>query len=171
VDVLSLQLLILTGHYQCLLYVSLVSKGNIEEDLFKSNGPLSSFSFRIKMAYYLGKISHSVRRDLDTIRSIRNDFAHHPEYLDFDVQKVRDRCSNLVNVWCGSDARPRAKFTAAVSGLLAMIHAETFQTESPDEKPDAPVLEEHKLKIRTMSKEAADALTRALSRDAIDEDT
>jgi len=113
-----------------------VSSKKIEEELFKSNAPLSSFSSRIKMAYYLGKLSASARRDLETIRSVRNDFAHHPEHLDFEVQSIKDRCANLVHVWHEPDVRPRAKFTAAVSALLAMVHGETLQAVAPAEKQD-----------------------------------
>ncbi len=40
-----------------LLYVSLVGNKNIEKDLFEGTAPLSTFSSRIKLAYYLGLIS------------------------------------------------------------------------------------------------------------------
>jgi DNA-binding MltR family transcriptional regulator len=153
-----------------LLFVSLVGNKNIEDDLFRGNAPLSSFSARIKMAFYLGKLSPSARRDLETIRSIRNDFAHHPEYIDFTVQSVKDRCDNLVHIWHEADARPRAKFTAAVSAALAMIHAETLRAEAPTECADVKFDEGFKVKVRTMAKESAEAMARAMSRDTSDDD-
>ena len=64
-----------------LLYVSLVENKNIEKDLFDGTAPLATFSSRIKLAYYLGLISEACRRDLDTIRRIRNDFGHDPEMI------------------------------------------------------------------------------------------
>jgi len=149
-----------------LLYVSLVENKKIEEDLFKSQGPLSTFSARIKFAYYLGKISPSERRDLDVIRAIRNDFAHHAEEMTFDIQSVRDRCTNLVHQWHEASARPRGKFTAAVSGLLASIHAETFKAVALTEKKDIPIPEEMKQKIRLEAQTKVEAICRAIQRNS-----
>src|SRR5690349_18522305 len=50
-----------------LLYVSFIESKNIETDLFKGTAPLSSFSSRIKLAFYMGLISKATRRDLDVI--------------------------------------------------------------------------------------------------------
>jgi hypothetical protein len=43
---------------------------------FESNGPLSDFSSKIKLAYALGIGKEKTREDLDKIREIRNYFAH-----------------------------------------------------------------------------------------------
>ncbi|MGA7562926.1 MAG: MltR family transcriptional regulator [Desulfobaccales bacterium] len=53
------------------------------EELFKSVGPLATFSARIDIAYAFGLISPLERRDLHLLRKIRNDFAH-----DFDHELV-----------------------------------------------------------------------------------
>lgn len=148
-----------------LICVSLVENKKIEEDLFKSQGPLSTFSARIKFAYYLGKISPSERRDLDVIRAIRNDFAHHAEEMTFDTQSVRDRCTNLVHQWHEAGAESRGKFTAAVSGLLASIQAETFKAVALAEKKDVPIPEEMKQKIRVEAQAKMEAIRRAFRRD------
>jgi len=153
-----------------LLFVSLVAHKKIEEDLFKANAPLSTFSARIKMAYYLGKLSPSARQDLETIRSIRNDFAHHPEYIDFTAQSIRDRCDNLTLVWREPEVRPRAKYTASVSALLALIHVETLRAKAPDECTETELDESFKLKIRTMAKALVEAMERAQARDTSDDD-
>ena len=42
----------------------------------KADRPLSTFSSRTKAAYCLGLISRSIYDDLETIRKIRNKFAH-----------------------------------------------------------------------------------------------
>src|SRR4051812_49090813 len=49
-----------------------------KKDLFDGGGagPLSSISAKILMAHALGIISDIEREDLDTIRIIRNNFAH-----------------------------------------------------------------------------------------------
>src|SRR5262249_9675633 len=49
----------------------------VEELLLNEGGPLSSFSARIKVAYCLGLFARNIFRDLDTVRGIRNEFAHH----------------------------------------------------------------------------------------------
>ena len=54
------------------LFLSLVENKKIEAELFEGNAPLATFSSRIKLAFYLGKISTACRSDLETIRKIRD---------------------------------------------------------------------------------------------------
>lgn len=136
-----------------LLYVCLVPDKKIDDELFKGQAPLSTFSARIKMAYYIGKISVGERRDFETIRGIRNDFAHHAEYIDFEFQSIQARCGNLTNHWHEQGARPRAKFTATVSALLAMLHTETIKTLPFKKKSGTPISEDTKIKIRADAKQ------------------
>lgn len=64
--------------------------------LFDWTGPLGTFSARITLAYGLGWITDEVRKDLDTIRDMRNDLAHSSDFdLGFNSQSIRDRCKNL----------------------------------------------------------------------------
>lgn len=70
----------------------LVYSKSLERDVLKGGSPLSTFSARIKMAYYIGLISEEMRKKLDIIRDVRNDFAHHPVTISFEEQSVRDRC-------------------------------------------------------------------------------
>lgn len=58
------------------------------------NAPLGTFSARIKAAHCLGLISDMERDDLDTLRKIRNEFAH-SHRISFDTHKVKDLCKNL----------------------------------------------------------------------------
>jgi hypothetical protein len=54
-----------------------LAEGNrLSDDLFGPEKPLGSFSARIKMAYALGLISKEIYSDLNTIRNVRNIFAH-----------------------------------------------------------------------------------------------
>ncbi|TOO24515.1 hypothetical protein, partial [Vibrio parahaemolyticus] len=48
-----------------LLYCALASDKKIEKDLFEGTAPLSTFSAKINMAYYLGKISKAEKTDLN----------------------------------------------------------------------------------------------------------
>jgi hypothetical protein len=43
----------------------------------------------------MGLYSQGARRELDTIRDVRNDFAHEL-HIGFDMPSVKDRCANLV---------------------------------------------------------------------------
>lgn len=66
------------------------------DKLVDGMGPLSTFSSRISLARALEWISEEVRSDLDTIRKIRNDFAHSIDYnLSFFDDSVKTRCENL----------------------------------------------------------------------------
>ncbi|MEH2209185.1 MltR family transcriptional regulator [Nostoc sp.] len=127
-----------------LLYVSLVENKNIDKDLFEGTAPLSNFSSRIKLAYYLGLISRNSRRDLDIVRGIRNDFAHRPEIISFETQSIRDRCNNLSFSYHEKDAEPRSHFTAAVMTVLGHIHIATLTTTPHTEKTDDTLSEEDK---------------------------
>lgn len=125
-----------------LLKAHLVQSPKVDDELFNGQNALSSFSSRIKMAYYLGKIAVAERKDLDTIRNIRNDFAHNAEPLDFTNQSIAMRCGNLTNSWREPDATPRQKFTAAVSGLMVHISHATRTAVAFPEAPDSRLPQE-----------------------------
>lgn len=65
------------------------------KEIFSGNGPLATFSAKITMAYLLGLISKWERDRIDTIRKIRNDFAHGLETASFSNQSIKDRCASL----------------------------------------------------------------------------
>lgn len=131
-----------------LLFLSLVEHRNVESDLFEGTAPLATFSARIKMAFYLGKISASCRRDLDLIRKIRNDFAHHAKSLSFDSPAVADRCRSLEYSYHPKQHRPRGHFTAAACGILAKIQMIGLTSVAPVERPDDRPTDEEKEKVR-----------------------
>ena len=67
-----------------------------KEELLSSNGPLGTFSARIRVARALAWIGEDVRYDLDQIRSIRNEFAHNFDHeLSFSNQSIADKCRTL----------------------------------------------------------------------------
>jgi hypothetical protein len=66
---------------------------------FKDNELLGNFGTRIKLARYLNIISSELRKDLDTIRKIRNDFAHQLKFEDFNTPTIKNRC---MNCWTSS---------------------------------------------------------------------
>jgi DNA-binding MltR family transcriptional regulator len=134
-----------------LLYVTFVEDKSIEKELFDGTAPLSSFSSRIRLTYYLGLISLQCKRDLDTIRSIRNDFAHDPEIISFSTQSIRDRCKNLSFSYRSKEDDPRSHFTAAVMRLLGHIHIATYTATPHTKKPDdAPLRDEKEKHLQTL---------------------
>lgn len=128
-----------------LLYVYLVENKQIEGDLFAGTAPLSTFSSRIKMAYYLGLISEASRRELDIIRRIRNDFAHKVADLSFDEPPMSDRCKSLAMSYHETTESPRNHFTASSAYLLGLVLRATLSTPALKPHPDdSPSLEKKK---------------------------
>jgi DNA-binding MltR family transcriptional regulator len=91
------------------------------QDELLGKGALSSFSVRIQLASALSWISDDARFDLETIRTIRNDFAHSFNHtLAFGDQSISDRCSNLrtaqayINGFDIAAERPQRNLSAAV---------------------------------------------------------
>ncbi len=60
----------------------------VQSSLFDFNGALSNFSSKIKLAYSLGFISKRLYEDLETVRKIRNGFAHSTKRVDFTTSPV-----------------------------------------------------------------------------------
>jgi hypothetical protein len=133
-----------------LLCRSLVESNKIDDELLKGNAPLASFSSRIKMAFYLGKISSSCRRDLDLIRKIRNDFAHNAADISFETEAIGNKCRELTFSYQAPDARPRAHFTAACAGLLGTIQMIGVHAVAPKQAADNPPTAEDKAQHRDL---------------------
>lgn len=65
-------------------------------ELLGNSRPLGSFSARISLAHALAWINDDMYSDLNTIRGIRNDFAHSYDHtLSFEDRSISDRCTNL----------------------------------------------------------------------------
>lgn len=140
-----------------LFRASLLENKKIDEELFEGNSPIASFSGRIRIAYYFGLISAELRADLETIRKIRNDFAHDATILSFDTQSIADRCRNLGFSHHEPAARPRAHFTSAASGLGGAIHGLTIKAKRPNPKPDDRPSEAEKALARERASVALEA--------------
>jgi hypothetical protein len=67
------------------------------KNLFEFNGPLGTFSSRILLAHSLAWIDDDIRNDLNSIRKIRNEFAHNVNHdYSLSEDKVVSLCENLV---------------------------------------------------------------------------
>ena len=67
----------------------------VADALFDAMGPLSSFSQRIAIAYAFDFISQVQYEDFETIRKIRNHFAHHPLETTFNTNDIKQLCAAL----------------------------------------------------------------------------
>lgn len=119
-----------------LLEARLVKKAALTKALFAPTGPLASFSVRIDLAYLLGFIPSSARRDLHLIRKIRNEFAHNASLISFDDQALAARAKVLKFDHLTTGTTPRLKFNRAIMWLVDMLyeireHAPRI-TECPD---------------------------------------
>lgn len=103
---------------------------DVEELTFSSRGPLSTFSARIDMAYLMGLISKTARKDIHTIRDIRNDFAHDLSIRDFESNSIKDRTNNLqlieTHVVNRDQNDPKALLLALKPGSIPRMGVDDF---------------------------------------------
>src|SRR6266404_4919302 len=59
------------------------------------SGPLGTFSAKFKLAYLIGLCSKESANCLNTIRKIRNTFAHNISISSFEEPRIRDLTNNL----------------------------------------------------------------------------
>ena len=100
------------------------------------NGPLGTFSSRIEFAYLLGLIGPEARRELNLVRRIRNEFAHDYKPLDFNAERIANRCRELRLHVVVPDEKPRAHFNRSVMGLLAVIHGSMLYAKHAEPEED-----------------------------------
>ena len=106
-----------------LLKAFLVDDVKVVNELFNHTGALGTFSSRINLAYALGLISKSSRRNLHLLRKIRNTFAHVHLRVDFNDNTISSRCHELTHHGCPQDTQPRRKFIRAVMTIAQSIHS------------------------------------------------
>lgn len=110
----------------------------VANNLFQPDGPLGTFSSRIKMAYLLGFITPSLFRELETIKGIRNTFAHTRLLIRFTDQSIKDRCNSLVGAkefqdGMGETIRsPRMKFLISASFATHWLLSYRENAKSPN---------------------------------------
>jgi hypothetical protein len=80
-----------------LLLCRLLAYHDVQNIIFYNEGaPLGSFSSRIKMARAMGVVGPMVEAHLDTLRRIRNQFAHSPLRLDFSNPLISAEIGKLL---------------------------------------------------------------------------
>jgi hypothetical protein len=66
-----------------------------ENVLFNEMGLLGSFNEKIWAAYFLGIIGPETRRDMDLVRTIRNEVAHNMNPISFETESIKARCLEI----------------------------------------------------------------------------
>lgn len=90
--------------------------------LFEFNGPVGTFSSKIKMSAALGLMPEEIFKSLDLIRKMRNEFAHLHEPLDFESPKIKRQVENLLPSLCVPEASARESFIVKVQSIAATLH-------------------------------------------------
>lgn len=80
---------------EMMLLQAFVNRDEARQQLLADRMPLGTFSAKIELAYCLNLIPKFARDDLNLIRRIRNDFAHHLGALTFKENSLRSRCLEL----------------------------------------------------------------------------
>lgn len=92
---------------------------------------IDSFGKRVALAYALGLLRESEKKDLDLIRKIRNLFAHGIKNLSFEAEQIKNRCYELQiakDVLKGPLAKarivdnPRLRFILAVGTIGNFVY-------------------------------------------------
>lgn len=93
------------------------------------NAPLGTFSTRTAAAYALGLITEREFKECDTLRRVRNRFAHNIQ-ASFDAQDISDLCRNLTMAAQDYDAvmvDVRGRYTtAAVALTLGLVNRPAY---------------------------------------------
>lgn len=104
------------------------------EKLYDSKGPLSGFYQMIELGHALGLFGPVFRRDLHTIRRIRNGFAHAIKPLTFDTNAVKIEVAKLEYV-DSIKKQPAAPFTEErTPGYVDFIQHGILPTNTVREK-------------------------------------
>lgn len=122
-------------HLVMLLKTNLIDNKSVIKGLLDNpNGPLSTFSSHIELAYALGLIYENAHSDLHLIRKIRNEFAHTSEPISFNNNSISDKCLRLGHRLFPKSNNPRANYTQSVLGILAALLIEIKFSKKPREK-------------------------------------
>jgi hypothetical protein len=75
-----------------------MDEARLRAELFDEYGMLYLFDQKIKMAHAFGLFGNVTRSNLDTIKKVRNLYAHSTYAISFSTPIIRDWCKGLVRV-------------------------------------------------------------------------
>jgi DNA-binding MltR family transcriptional regulator len=92
-------------------------------ELFDPMRALGSFASKITMAYALNIITRDIYSDLETIRKIRNAFAHSPDILNFESKSIAPLLDRLKKSVHAKADRPDLQFLECVTPIDEALDA------------------------------------------------
>jgi hypothetical protein len=104
--------------------------------LFSDSGILGTFWEKIWAAYFMGLIGPDVRRELDLIRTIKNEVAHNMNPVSFALPEIANRCREL-KMFGDSITEPqnlRMRFLATVQLLAGALGLKSREDQLPEAK-------------------------------------
>lgn len=130
---------------RALLAARFVDEGEHVQALTRPNGPVSSFSARISLAFAIGLLSDDDAADFNTLRKIRNNFAHRLHGISFATDSVADRSRQFrcvarifaakPDVRARYPADPRKLFDLAVAYLCRKLQRRVGRAERIQYEP------------------------------------
>jgi DNA-binding MltR family transcriptional regulator len=97
--------------------------GKLAKKWFGTYGPISSLAAKIEFAFVLEIIQEEIRDDADTIRRIRNKFAHTANWVSFQSQEIVEMCKKL-STFKEGDTDMQAVYISAVTKVIDEVHAQ-----------------------------------------------
>jgi hypothetical protein len=94
----------------------------LKDNLFGSRGTLAGFQSKIDIGFALGLYTKDAHRELDTIRKIRNRFAHTPISLTFDDAILKKLALALMPTFLPERKDPRDRFMITYLGLASLLY-------------------------------------------------
>ena len=126
-------------HLTRLLRRNLEQDDNLLEELFRPGGPLGDFGVKIDLGYLMGLYSKLAWKELDTIKKIRNDFAHKMEVRNFTHDRARELTNNLklwemqqIKISAPEGLSVQTKLIVTIGQTLEVGEQETLMFPAPD---------------------------------------
>jgi hypothetical protein len=94
--------------------------GKMAERWFGAFGPLGNLASKIEFAFVLELINDAERKDADTVRRIRNKFAHSTDFLFFESLEVIELCKKL-GTYGGDESKTETVYMMAVANIATSL--------------------------------------------------
>ncbi|WCO03518.1 MltR family transcriptional regulator [Psychroserpens ponticola] len=140
---------------EILLKKKLIGSNKHLKEIFSFNGPVGTFSSKIKLAYSIGLIDKVIMSDINILRQIRNEFAHSEKNISFETDSIRKSCNKLKTKSSDDMECSREIFLNVASGISGVIAGVTVQTEKFEEKIPIDIEEKRSFykKIKSLDQE------------------
>ena len=111
-------------------------------------GAINGLAGKITLAHALGLFGKKFKEDMETLRRLRNTFAHARQPISFRTKEIADACEfhTLNHMWgnteWGGTQNARQKFAAAVfiAALTFQLQVKEMKGGRPEMRPDDEVM-------------------------------